>query len=73
MKKAKYKVGDTLYWYSIIEGKVIGGKVQNIKCGEYTIYVNGTVWVVEEYKLSKRKTVGYRESPANKIMKGMNW
>ena len=73
MEKTKYKIGDTLYWYSIIEGKVISGKVEKIEGPEYTINVKGIRWAVNEYKLSKRKTVGYRESPANKIMKGMNW
>ena len=73
MKKSKYEVGDTLYWFSVIEGKVIGGKVENINGTEYRINVDGRRWGVNECKLSKRKTVGYRESPANKIMKGMGW
>ena len=73
MKKAKYKVGDTLYWFSVIEGKVIGGKVEAINGTEYRINVDGCRWGVHECKLSKRKNVGYKESPAGKIMKGMRW
>ena len=73
MKKAKYKVGDTLYWYSVIEGKVIGGKVKAINGTEYRISVDGNMWGVNEFKLSKRKTVGYKESPADKIKKVMGW
>lgn len=70
MKKAKYKVGDTLYWYSVIEGKVIGGKVEKIEGDEYRINVDGHRWGVREFKLSKRKNVGYRE---NKVKQLMGW
>lgn len=70
MKKAKYKVGDTLYWYSLIEGKVVGGKVKKINGTEYRISVDGTMWGVNEYKLSKRKNVEYKENP---VMKAMGW
>jgi hypothetical protein len=73
MKKSKYKIGDTLYWYSVIAGKVIGGKVKAINGDEYRISVDGTMWGVRECKLSKRKNVGYRESPAEKIKKVMGW
>lgn len=65
MKNAKYKVGDILYWYSVIEGKVVGGKVTKIIYGEYIINVDGNIWMVKEYKLSKRRNVGYREKNKN--------
>ena len=70
MKKAKYKIGDKLYWYSVIEGRVIGGIVKKIEGDEYRISVDGNMWGVREFKLSKRKTVGYRE---NKILKVLEW
>jgi len=73
MKKAKYEVGDTLYWFSVIEGKVIGGKVKRIIADMYVINVDGSLWEVNEYKLSKRKSVKYKETSGDKIMKAMGW
>ena len=46
MKKAKYKIGDKLYWYSVIEGRVIGGIVKKIEGDEYRISVDGNMWGV---------------------------
>lgn len=67
MKKAKYNIGDTLYWFSVIKGKVIGGKVEKINGDEYKINVDDLKWVVKEFKLSKRKNVGYRENNSSKF------
>ena len=60
MKKAK--VGDTLYWYSPNENKVLSGKVIRVDKNEYIIdskNTDGTMWTIRDYRTSKRKNIEY--------------
>lgn len=78
MRKAKFRKGDKLYWYSTIEGKVLSGtviKVEQYNHGNNYVLDCGTNgnWEVAEEKLTKRSNPTYVESKSNKILQTMGW
>ena len=78
MRKAKFNKGDILYWYSVIVGRPVGGKVVEVEqrpygnaysldCGK-----DGR-WEVDEAKLTKRKNPKYVKTKVSIIKKTMGW